>query len=408
MMMGQTQTAPSTALPGPTIAARLADAHWLSGGFRPFFLLGALAMAASVLAWIPLLLGIFEIPTAFSPRDWHVHAMIFGGIPALVAGFALTAVSNWTGRPPVAGRTLLFLVVLWLFGRIAVSASAIVGAGFAATVDLLFPIALTLVIGREVLAAQNYRNLRVVGVIGLLALANAAFHAEAWWYGHAEYAARAAVAIVLVLIMLIGGRIIPAFTRNWLAARKSASLPAAFSRLDGGAMAVSVAALMAWVAVPFAPATAFALLLAGLLNAWRMARWSGMQTRPEPLLWILHLGFAMIPLGFVAVAASILAPALVDPGAALHVWTMGAFGIMTLAVMTRASRGHCGQSLNAGKREIAIFAMVLIGLAARMLSPYAGGVTVQALELAALAWALAYLGFAAGYARMLLIRPRLI
>jgi uncharacterized protein involved in response to NO len=406
--MSRTETAPSTAVPGTTIADRIADAHWLSGGFRPFFLLGALAMAASVLAWIPLLLGIFEMPTVFSPRDWHVHAMIFGGIPTLVAGFALTAVSNWTGRQTVAGKTLLLLVLLWLLGRIAVSASEIIGAGPAAAVDLLFLIALTVFIGFEVIAARNYRNLRVVGVIGLLSLANGAFHAEAWWFGHADYSARAAVAIVLVLIMLIGGRIVPAFTRNWLAARKSARLPAAFSRLDGAAMTISSAVLVAWVAAPFAPATALALLLAGLLNVWRMARWSGMQTRSEPLLSILHLGYAMIPLGFIAVAASIFEPGLVNQAAALHIWTMGAFGIMTLAVMTRASRGHCGQPLNAGKREIAIFALVLIGLAARMLSPYAVGIAVQALELAALGWALAYLVFAAGYARMLLIRPRLI
>jgi uncharacterized protein involved in response to NO len=405
-MMAQTRAAPPKAAPRTTIAARIADAHWLSGGFRPFFLLGALAMAASVLAWIPLLLGIFEMPTAFSLRDWHVHAMIFGGIPALVAGFALTAVSNWTGRPPVAGRTLLLLVLLWLAGRIAVSASAIIGAGPAAAIDLLFPTALTVVIGFEVVAARNYRNLRVVGVIGLLGLANAAFHAEASLFGHAEYATRAAVAIVLVLIMLVGGRIIPAFTRNWLSARKSPRLPAAFSKLDAAAMAASVTALALWIAAPFALASAAGLLLAGLLNAWRMARWSGMQTRAEPLLSILHLGFAMIPLGFIAVATSILAPGLVDPGAALHAWTMGAFGVMTLAVMMRASRGHCGQALAAGKREIAIICLVLLGVAARILAPYAEGATVQTLELAALAWALAYLGFAAGYARMLLIRPR--
>jgi uncharacterized protein involved in response to NO len=384
----------------------LRDAYWLSGGFRPFFLLGALAMAGSVLAWIPLLLGIFEIPTTLSPRDWHVHAMLFGGIPALIAGFALTAVSNWTGRPPVAGRELLLLVLLWLAGRLAVYTSALVGAGVAASVDLLFPIALILVIGREVVAARNYRNLRVVGVIALLAVANAAFHAEAWRFGYADYATRAGVSVVLVLIMLVGGRIVPAFTRNWLKARKSDRLPAAFSKPDAATMAASAVALAAWTAAPDAAASAAGLLLASFLNAWRMSRWCGMQTRPEPLLAVLHLGFAMIPVGFLAVGASILAPGMADPGAALHVWTAGGFGIMTLAVMTRASRGHCGQSLVAGRLEIAIFSLALVGLAARVLAPYAGGLTLHALEFAGLAWALAYLAFAAGYARMLLVRPK--
>jgi uncharacterized protein involved in response to NO len=408
MTMNQPLTAPLKTVAGMKNASRISNAHWLSGGFRPFFMLGALAMATSVLAWIPLLLGIWDLPTAFSPRDWHVHAMIFGGISALVAGFVLTAVSNWTGRPPVAGRMLLFLVVLWILGRIAVSVSLHLGPGTAALVDLLFPVALTIVIGHEVVAARNYRNLRVVGVIGSLGLANAAFHGEAWWFGYADYAARAAVAIVLGLIMLIGGRILPAFTRNWLKARRSNRLPAAFAKLDGTAMVVSVAALAAWVVAPLALATALCLLLAGLLNAWRMARWCGLQTRSEPLLWILHLGFAMISLGFIGVAASILTPGFVDTGAALHVWTMGAFGIMTLAVMTRASRGHCGKSLEAGMPEVAIFGLVLIGVAARFLAPYAGGVMLHVLEAAALAWALAYLVFAVGYARMLLMRPRLI
>ncbi len=381
------------------------DIYWLSGGFRPFFLLGALAMATSVLAWIPLLLGVWELPSAFSPRDWHVHAMLFGGIPALVAGFALTAVSNWTGRPPVRGRELLFLVMLWLAGRAAVLVSAHIGAGAAAVIDLAFLLALTLVLAREVLAGKNYRNLRVVGVVALLGLANAAFHAEAWLFGFADYAARAGIAIVIILIMLVGGRIVPAFTRNWLAMRRSAKLPAGFSRLDAATMAVSILALAFWIVMPASAAVAAGLLVAGLLNLLRLSRWCGLQTRAEPLLFILHVGYAMIPLGFMAVGGSILAPGTVDPGAALHVWTLGAFGIMTLAVMTRASRGHCGQSLTAGRCEIAIFALVLIGLAARLLSPYAGGWTAQALELAALAWAASYLTFAIGYARMLLVRP---
>jgi uncharacterized protein involved in response to NO len=403
----QAQTAPpATSSTEPRIRSGISDAYWLSGGFRSFFLLGALAMAGSVLAWIPLLLGIFEIPTTLSPRDWHVHAMLFGGIPALIAGFALTAVSNWTGRPPVAGRELLLLVLLWLAGRLAVFGSALIGAGIAASIDLLFPIALILVIGREVVAARNYRNLRVVGVIALLAIANAAFHAEAWRFGQAEYATRAGVSVVLVLIMLVGGRIVPAFTRNWLKARKSARLPATFSSFDGATMAVSALALAAWTIAPASVASAAGLLLAGLLNLCRMSRWCGMQTGSEPLLAVLHLGFAMIPLGYLAVGASILAPATIDPGAALHVWTVGGFGVMTLAVMTRASRGHCGQSLVAGRLEIAIFGLALIGLAARVLAPYAGGLTVHALEFAGLAWALAYLAFAVGYARMLLVRPK--
>ena len=380
--------------------------HWLSGGFRPFFLLGALAMAGSVLAWIPVYLGGLEIPTALSARDWHVHTLLFGGVMAIIAGFALTAVSNWTGRPLVAGRELLVLVLLWLAGRGAVSTSALIGTDAAMVVDLAFPLALATMFAREVVAAGNYRNLRVVAVVAALGLADLAFHVEARLAGAADYSLRASVALVLVLVLLIGGRIVPAFTRNWLTARKAAALPAAFSRFDMAAMAACGLGLAAWTAFPEARLTALLLALGGALTTVRLCRWCGLATRPEPLLFMLHLGFATIPLGLVAVAASIIAPTLVDPIAAVHVWTVGTFGAMTLAVMTRASRGHSGRPLTAGRLEIAMFALVLLGAAARLAAPYAGGWMAHGLTCAGLAWAIAYLLFAAGYGRMLLLPAR--
>ncbi|RTL90005.1 NnrS family protein [Ancylobacter aquaticus] len=380
--------------------------YWLSGGFRPFFLLGALAMAGSVLAWIPVYLGGLEIPTALSGRDWHVHTMLFGGVMAIIAGFSLTAVSNWTGRSPVAGRELLILVLLWLAGRMAVSTSALLGADAAMVVDLAFPISLVAVLAREVVAARNYRNLRVVAVVAALGLADVAFHLEARLVGAADYSLRAAVALVLVLVLLIGGRIVPAFTRNWLAARKVTELPAAFSRLDMASMVVCGLGLAAWTTFPEARGTAVLLGFGGVLAAIRIGRWKGLATRSEPLLLVLHIGFATIPLGFIAVAISIVAPALIDPVAAVHLWTVGTFGAMTLAVMTRASRGHSGRPLVAGRLEVAIFALVLVGSAARVVVPYVGGWMTHGLACAGLAWAMAYLLFAAGYGRMLLLPAR--
>ncbi|MBA5775702.1 NnrS family protein [Stappia sp. F7233] len=381
--------------------------YWLSGGFRPFFLLGALAMAVSVLVWIPVYFWGLELPTTLSPRDWHVHALIFGGVMAIIAGFALTAVSNWTGRPPVAGMELFALVMFWAFGRAAVSSSAIIGPNVAMVADLLFPAALVAVFAREVIAAGNYRNLRIVAVVAALGLANLAFHLEAGVTGAADNSLRASVGLVVLLVMLIGGRIVPAFTRNWLAARKEARLPVPFSRFDAVSVLVGGLALATWAAFPEAPATAAALALAGLLSAVRLARWRGLGTRADPLLLILHIAFATIPAGFLAIAASILLPGAVDPVAAVHVWTVGTFGTMTLAVMTRASRGHSGQALAAGALEIAIFALVLLGAAARVAAPYAGGWMVHAIECAGLTWAGAYLLFTLGYGRMLLARPKL-
>jgi uncharacterized protein involved in response to NO len=283
--------------------------------------------------------------------------------------------------------------------------SAWIGAPAAALVDLAFPAALTGVFAREVIAAGNYRNLRVVALVALLGLANAGFHLEAAYAGLADYSVRGGIGLVLVLIMLVGGRIIPAFTRNWLTARGATALPVPFGRYDAATVATSAAALLAWTALPWAEASAVLLILAGAMNLVRLARWQGLQTRSEPLMWILHLAYATVPLGFAMVGASILAPGLVDPMGAVHVWAIGTFGTMTLAVMTRASRGHSGQPLAAGRLEVAIYGLVLLGALARVAAPYLPGGIGRGLEFAGLAWALAFLGFALGYGRMLLLPP---
>lgn len=379
--------------------------HWLSGGFRPFFLAGALAMAAPVLIWLPFYFGNLELPTAFAPRDWHVHTLLFGGIPAIIAGFALTAAANWTGRPAVSGSELFALLLLWCAGRVAVSISALIGAPLAAAIDLLFLIALSAVFAREVIAARNFRNLRVVGIVALLALANLGFHAEAYTSGAADYALRAGVSLVLLLILLIGGRIIPAFTRNWLAARKAERLPAPFGKTDAAIMVLSAGALTAWTLVPESLTAAFLLLAAGGGNIWRLARWRGVAARAEPLLFILHVAYAVLCAGFLAVACAILNPDHADPRAAVHLWTAGAIGLMTLAVMTRASRGHSGQPLTASRTDLVIFALILTGTFARALAPYLGEAMRPVMDFAGLAWAGGYIVFAAGYARWLLLPP---
>ena len=378
--------------------------YWLDAGFRPFFLLGALAMALSVLLWLPIYVGAFSLPTTFTPRDWHVHAMIFGAVPAIVACFALTAVANWTGRPPIAGAALLLLVVLWLAGRVAVSVSLLIGPVAAAICDLAFPAVLAAVFAREVVAASNYRNLRVVGVVALLGVADLSFHVEAARNGFVAFSGRAGSAVVLVLIMLVAGRIVPAFTRNWLRARGVAANPAAFNRFDGAALAVSALALGLWTIRTEGAATAACLVLAGVLNLVRLARWKGHLTVGEPLLFVLHVAYATIPVGFAAVAAAAIAPETIERASSVHVWTAGSVGLMTLAVMTRAGRGHSGRPLVAGRLERAMFVAVLVGAAARVAAPYAAGWVVEVLQFAGLAWALAYVLFVVGYAPMLLGR----
>ncbi|SJZ79049.1 NnrS family protein [Consotaella salsifontis] len=386
--------------------APILSAYWLRGGFRPFFFLGALAMALSVLVWLPFFAGAIQVSTAFAPRDWHIHTLLFGGLPAIIAGFALTAVANWTGRPPVQGGELLALVLLWLAGRLAVSLSAFTGPVLAAMIDLAFPAALTAVFAREVIGGKNARNLRVVALVALLTLADLGFHVEAAATGFADISARAGIALVMLLVLLIGGRIIPAFTRNWLKMRGADRLPAGFSRLDGATMAISTLAFLMWTASPEWLATALVLLLASIMNAVRMARWRGLATRNEPLLLVLHVAYATVPLGFLLIALSNLSPEILLPSAALHIWTAGTFGLITLAVMTRASRGHSGRPLAAGGLEIAMYALVLIGALSRVLAPYADARMMPVIDLAGLCWSGAFLAFAIGYGPMLLKAPR--
>ncbi|CAI9412850.1 hypothetical protein ANOBCDAF_02797 [Pleomorphomonas sp. T1.2MG-36] len=358
-------------------------------------------MAGSILMWVPLYMGHVELPTAFAPRDWHIHAMLFGGVPPIIAGFTLTAVSSWTGRPTITGRPLAMLALVWLAGRIAVSVSALIGPIAAALIDLAFPLGLATVLGREVVLAGNWRNLRVVGLVLLLALADAGFHAEAAFDGLANVSIRVALSAVLMLILLMGGRITPAFTRNWLKARGETRFPTAFNRFDAAAMVVSGLAFVAWTVVPDWIGTAIALGLAGLMTAARLTRWRGLATRREPMLLVLHVAIASIAVGFVVEALAIVWPVVVDPAAALHLWTAGSVGLTVLGVMTRVSRGHTGRPLSAGKLEVFIYALVSAGALLRVAAPYADAAYYHLIGCAGALWAAAFLAFAIGYARVL-------
>jgi hypothetical protein len=216
----------------------------LSFGFRPFFLgAGAFAAIAMVL-WIGMLSGRVAVPTAFDPVSWHAHELLWGYFSAVAAGFLLTAVPNWTGRLPLVGWPLAVLAGLWLAGRLAVAFSAHLPALAAAAVDLSFLAALTLAIGREIVAGRNWRNLKVLALLTVLTGANAAFHAEALAgdYAAGGYGFRIGLGVAVMLISVIGGRVVPSFTRNWLARRAPGRLPAPFGRVDQAALALTLIA----------------------------------------------------------------------------------------------------------------------------------------------------------------------
>ena len=371
----------------------------LSYGFRPFFFFGPLYAGIAILAWLPMFYGELALPTAFAPRDWHVHEMLYGYVPAVMTGFLLTAIPNWTGRLPLQGNALLILVVTWAAGRVAVSASGLIGWLPAATIDAAFLILVAAAAAREIMAGKNWRNLKIVLVVAVLAAGNIGFHLEAHFTGLAEYSLRLGIAAVVTLLMLVGGRIIPSFTNNWLARRNAGRLPTPFNRFDGLAVATGVLALLLWVALPDSPLAAAALLLAAALHAIRLSRWAGERSWREPLLLVLHVGYAFVPLGFALIGLAALH--LVLPSAGMHALMVGAAGTMTLAVMSRASLGHAGRPLTASWPTRFIYAAVLIAAIARIcaaLEPGAGG---PLLHVAAAAWAVAFLGFAIVYAPVL-------
>jgi uncharacterized protein involved in response to NO len=375
----------------------------LSYGFRPLFLLAALQAGLTILVWLVFVTGHLAVPTAFAPVDWHIHEMLFGYQAAAIGGFLLTAIPNWTGRLPVQGTPLLVLVVAWLAGRVAVAASGLIGWHLAMAVDALYLALLAGAAAREIVAGRNWRNLKVVALIALLLAANLAFHVEAALDGGADYARRFAIAVVLMLLALIAGRIVPSFTRNWLAPRGEGRLPIPFGGYDKAVLAATAIGLCLWVALPDAAVTGAVLALCAGLHTVRLARWAGDRTWRNPLLVILHVGYAFVPLGFALSAAASFG--LIGPGAGLHAWTAGAFGTMTLAVMSRASLGHTGRPLAATAATQACYALVVIGSVARICSALDHG-PVALLHVAGLAWSLAFLGFAAAYWRVL-TGPRL-
>jgi uncharacterized protein involved in response to NO len=240
--------------------------------------------------------------------------------------------------------------------------------------------------------------------LAVLLAANACFHLESYLTGTSDVSRRFGLTAAILLIMIIGGRIIPSFTRNWLARENPGRLPAAFGRFDVAAIVISTAALAVWCGFPENSATAALLGAAAALQAARLARWAGDRTVGDPLVLILHLAYAFVPIGFCLVALAIAFPAAVPTAAGLHALGGGAIGAMTLSVMVRATLGHTGRPLNAGRGGLFVFAAILVAASIRILASFLDGVAL--IEIAGLAWGAAFLGFATIYGPAL-TRPRL-
>lgn len=383
--------------------ATRSDSVFFSYGFRPFFLSAAAWAIVDILVWITLFEHGGKLPSRFDALSWHIHEMLFGFIMAAITGFLLTAVANWTGRPPIRGPLLGLLITAWSVGRLACLLSSLMPPWLTIVADLALPGILIPLLLREIIAARNWRNLVMVLPVLVLAAANLLMHLESFGVVvPAGLGWRLGIAAVLTLVSAVGGRIVPAFTRNWLVQRgEEGSI--SHGKVDRWALGVLHTALFAWAFFPGQNWAAALLLIAAVLNAWRLILWRGFRTRDEPLLLVLHIGYAWLILGVALLGLSMLSPG-VPQTAALHSLTVGAMATMILAVMTRATRGHTGRPLIADAATSLAYILIFTAAATRVTAAFLDSNNTLLISSAVL-WTAAFVVFAGVYGPMLL-RPR--
>lgn len=363
---------------------------FLSQGFRPFFLFASAWAVVALALSVTAMMGRLPLPSPIDPLSWHGHEMIYGYVTAVIAGYLLITIPNWTGRLPLQGRGLLFLVALWLAGRIAAVSVAYIGLRFAAVIDLTFLLALNAVVFREIVHGRNWRNLPYQFILVLLTVGNAFSHAETiGWVDSNGMVQRLTLTVIITLIVFVSGRIIPSFTRNWLARQRLPQRPKSFGRADRTILGLTALTLLLWTLTPDTSIVAALLAIAAALNIFRLARWCGYKTLSEPLLWSLHLGFLWIPLGLLLLALAAQGDSLPLSGA-MHALTTGAIGTMTLSVMARSTLSQTGRFPAAGKGLGSAFGLVTLASVTRIAAALSEAHTVLLLEVAAFLWVAAF------------------
>jgi uncharacterized protein involved in response to NO len=376
----------------------------LTYAFRPMFLGTGVWAIVAIAVWLAMLLGSFQLPTRFDPLAWHIHEMLFGFVMAAVAGFLLTAIPNWTGRLPVRGLPLALLVSLWLLGRIVCLVSADLPAWLAIAADLSFPVVLLAVVAREIVVGRNWRNLPMTAPLAVFVVADLLMHLESLEVSvPAGLGWRLGLAAPILLISVIGGRIIPSFTRNWLSKRHHTRLPAPHGPFDTIAVGLLCAGFALWAVLPDLAVAGMALVIAAIVNAGRLARWAGEATWPEPLLLILHVGYAWVAIGTGLLGLSVL-DAGVPASAAIHALTAGAIGTMILGVMPRVTLGHTGRDLTTNRATVIVFVLINAAAISRVAASWNTADMAVLLALSAGCWVAAFALFEIAYGPMLLTR----
>ncbi|WP_374312196.1 NnrS family protein [Dongia sp.] len=372
-------------------------------GFRPFFLLAAFYAALAVPVWVGLWRGDIGWQPPMAANLWHGHEMIFGFAVAALAGFMLTAVPNWTGAAAIRGPKLMLLVGVWAAGRVA---AYLPWPGVFAAADLSFLPLLALILGPGIIIRNGRRNGILVVILLLLAVVNSAVHFDGWGFMSlsGSWALQVAVAIFAMLIGIIGGRIVPAFTQGGM---KMAGYPFVITGNRSIDIAAILSLLLNLLATVFQAPGEIAgavALVAAACNLLRFWRWQGWRTWPVPLVWILHLGYGWLVVGLLLNGLTAWFD-LLPMAMGLHALTAGSFSTMILAVMSRAALGHTGRQLVASRKTTGAYALLSVAVLLRVLAPLTGDFQAPLIESAALLWSGAFLIFGVQYLPILLL-PR--
>jgi len=367
-------------------------------GFRPFYLLGAVFAVIAMAVWLVVFTGMASLGGYLQSVFWHSHEMVFGFSMAVMTGFLFTAVRNWTGLPTPSGWVLGVILMVWIAARILL----VVGpASIGVTLDLLFLPLVTISIAIPVFRSRNKRNFKIVAIVAVLAILHFAFHLAL--SGELPVTLSrpvlfATIDVFVILFAVVGGRVIPAFTRNavpganpvhrtWVEVSAfGLLLMLAATTLIGGGLAL--------------PAVLLAFLAAAA-HALRLALWQPGRTLGHPLLWMMPVAYSWLPLALVLRGLSGLA--ILAPGAWIHAVTVGALTSLMIAMMMRSTLGHTGRELIARRADIVVFLLLQIGAVARVLSGIAGDQKTLTI-FAGLVWMVAFAGFLVRYAPMLLRR----
>jgi len=334
-------------------------------GFRAFFALAGLFALILIALWASIFDGVLVTDNYYPNIYWHAHEMLLGYSIAVIAGFLLTAVKNWTGIQTPQGGKLLGLCLLWVYGRIVPFYSELIPDTLIALIDFSFLPTLAYFIAQPIIKSGNFKNLFFIALLLLMAFGNACIHAEILgFYEHsAELGLDVVVAIIIMMILIIAGRVFPFFTERGLKGVMAIRNPL----LDGVAIASSVLVFTLLIFDINGIMLTITALVAVVANTARVAGWYEPRIWYVPLLWVLYMGYAWIILGFVFTALASLS--MVQPSVALHAFTVGGIGVLTLGMMARVSLGHTGRAMKASNTIAIAFALINLAALFRVLMP---------------------------------------